>query len=194
MHPRRDPLGVTLIVLLTVGHACTSDTNRAGAAEGQQMAMPALELEWKFEHDSTEQSLVTGLLNAVTSQADGPRPGASGVLYRFDGVGEQRYLLLTYLPGLAQDGDPTAVLYVLQSRDPQVSPPLTVGRWALGSFGPFEISDLDGDGGLDVAFCRWPQDESESGEVASYGYVGREWYEIEEPEPTAPDCNVHSPA
>jgi hypothetical protein len=56
------------------------------------------------------------------------------------------------------------------------------------SFAPEKVDDYDGDGLPDLAYCVWPNGESQPGQAMAVGYNAGNWYRLQKYVQALPDC------
>lgn len=180
-------MSCALALFVATGSGCSDHEQPDGLEQTSEMA---LQLAWEFERGPEDEAAVASMLEELVDATDRLHRGASGAVYRFGSDGTtRRYLILSFLTDSLGAADGEAAVFAL-GWGLGVLPPLVIGRWTLGGFGPIHISDYDEDGRADVAFCSWPEDEAADGQVQVFGVVDGSWYRIAEPSGELPSCEA----
>lgn len=176
-----------LALAIATGFGCSDKVPPDRIGQTPEMA---LQVAWEFERGPEDEAAVASMLEELVESTNRLHRGASGAVYRFGSEGTtRRYLLLSFLADSLGAADGEAAVFGLGDGS-EGAPPLVIGQWTLGGFGPILISDYDEDGRADVAFCSWPEDEAADGHVQVFGLVDGSWYQIAEPTGELPSCEA----
>lgn len=165
-----------LAVLLAIASAaCQRESSPADTERGQGSSTELV--QWLFRPSPLERDAIDSVLGTIREQYYPQGSLLDGQLDTLPSVGPTReYLLIASIP--AREGTAEIVrLFILSPPSASAPSPMLIED-RPNRFAVTEITDLDGDGHADVAYCIWTGEFGDAGTPMAVGYAEDEWYEV----------------
>jgi hypothetical protein len=170
-----------LCPLLLVGCGAWVEESNSQDPPIQQDAAVAddLRIEWQFSPSLEERQLLRRAVYSLAERDHGLDLSAVIVAYRLDAQ-YPRYLVVTRSRIDADAREITLYAIAPESEGLHLSEAWSAAPDLLFGFAILELTDQDRDGGTDIVYCVWRDDEQDPGQQKVLGYRNHAWYVIDE--------------